>query len=168
MGHGGAPFVELLLQQFFGRQVEVVLFRVDVRAFGKGEFDDGFFGGLAEQETDGGVFVREFHLTVVVVYIHLHLAEVLMRELVELEVDDDVAAQEAVIEDEIDEVVVFIEGEAFLAGLEEEAFAEFEKEVFEAVDDGLLQIAFGVAGLVVETEEFEDEGLFEQGPPDGR
>ena len=32
-----------------------------------------------------------------------------MRGFVELEVNDDVAAQEAVVEDQIDEVVVFIE-----------------------------------------------------------
>jgi hypothetical protein len=79
--------------------------------------------------------------------VNLHLAEVLMGELVELEVDDDVAAEEAVVEDQIDEVVVFIEGEALLAGLEEEAFAEFEEEVLEAVDDGLLEVGLGVAGL---------------------
>ncbi|MDB6006162.1 MAG: hypothetical protein JWR15_3149 [Prosthecobacter sp.] len=91
-----------------------------------------------------------------------------MRELVELEVDDDVAAEEAVVEDEIDEVVVFIEGEALLAGFEEEAFAEFEEEVFEAVDDGLFEVVFGVAGLVFKAEEFQDEGLFQQvlGPDD--
>jgi hypothetical protein len=85
-----------------------------------------------------------------------------MRELVEFEIDDDIAAEEAVVEDEIDEVVVFVEGEALLAGLEEKAFAEFEEEVFEAVDDSLFEIVFGVAGLVIEAEEFEDERLFQQ------
>lgn len=79
--------------------------------------------------------------------VNLHLAEVLMGKLVELEVDDDVAAEEAVVEDEVDEVVVFIEGEALLAGLEEEAFTEFEEEVLEAIDDGLLEVGLGVAGL---------------------
>jgi hypothetical protein len=31
--------------------------------------------------------------------VNLHRADVLMRELVELEIDDDVAAEEAVVED---------------------------------------------------------------------
>ena len=56
-----------------------------------------------------------------------------MGEFVEFEVDDDVAAEEAVVEDEVHEVVVRIKGEAALAGLEKEAFAEFEKEVFEVI-----------------------------------
>ena len=152
-GSRGAPFIELLLQQLLGGQVEGILFGVDVGVFGEGEFDDGLFGGFAEEEADGGVFVRELHLAVVVVHIHLHLAEVLMGELVELEVDEDVAAEEAVVEDEIDKVVVFIEGEASLAGFEEEALAHLEKEVLEAIDDGLLEVGLGVAGLRIEAEE---------------
>lgn len=51
-----------------------------------------------------------------------------MSELVALEVDEDVAAEQTVVEDEIDVEMIIVEGEAFLAGLEEEAFAEFEKE----------------------------------------
>ena len=63
-----------------------------------------------------------------------------MRELVEFQVDQDVAAQEAVVEDEVEEVVVVVEGEALLPGLEEEAFAEFEEEVLEMVDDGGFEV----------------------------
>jgi len=41
------------------------------------------------QQSDGRVFLGQLHLAVVVVYIHLHLAEVLMGQLVELEIDQD-------------------------------------------------------------------------------
>lgn len=85
-----------------------------------------------------------------------------MRRFVELEVDDDVATQKAVVEDQIDEVVVLIEGEALLAGLEKKAFAEFEEEVLQAVDDGLLQIVFRVASLFLQAEELQHERLFQQ------
>ena len=128
---------------------------MDVGVFRQGEFDDGLFGGFTEEEADGGVFVGELHLAVVVVHIHLHLAEVLMRELVELEINDDVAAEEAVVEDEVHEVVVLIEGEALLPGLEEEAFAKLQEEVLEASDDGVLEVGLGVAGLFIEAEELE-------------
>ena len=47
-----------------------------------------------------------------------------MRELVELQVDDQIAAQEPVVEDEVEEVVVAVEGETLLPCLEEEAFAQ--------------------------------------------
>ena len=49
-----------------------------------------------------------------------------MRELVELEVNDDIAAQEPVVEDEIHEVMILVEGESLLAGLEQKTFAEFQ------------------------------------------
>ena len=47
-----------------------------------------------------------------------------MRELVELQVDDQIAAQEPVVEDEVEEVVVAVEGEALLPSFKEEAFAQ--------------------------------------------
>ncbi len=49
----------------------------------QGEFDDGLFGRFAEEETDGGVFIGELHLAVVVVHMHLHLAEVYLTALVD-------------------------------------------------------------------------------------
>jgi len=49
-----------------------------------------------------------------------------MRELLQLEINDDIAAQQPVVEYEVEEVVIAIEGETLLPGLEEKAFAEFE------------------------------------------
>ncbi len=85
-----------------------------------------------------------------------------MRQFVALEVDEDVAAEEAVVEDEIDVVVVVVEGEPFLPGLEEKTFSEFEEEVFELVDDGGFQLALGIGGAFIETEEFEHVGVLDQ------
>ena len=84
-----------------------------------------------------------------------------MRELVELQVDDQIAAQEPVVEDEVEEVVVAVEGEALLPSLKEEAFAQLQEEFFEVRDDGGFEIGFGVTGLLVETEEFEDERILQ-------
>ena len=53
----------------------------------------------------------------------------------ELEIDEHVASKQAVVKDKIDEVVVFIESEALLAGFKKKAFAEFEQEMLETVDD---------------------------------
>ena len=103
---------------FFGGEVELVFRGEDVRVFRHGEFDEGVVFPVAKDDADGGKFVGEFYVAVEVVHIHLHLAEILMGELVALEVDEDVAAQQAVLEDEIDEEVIVVEGEAFLAGLE--------------------------------------------------
>jgi hypothetical protein len=92
--------------------------------------------------------------------VNLHLPEVVVGEFVALEIDENIAAQEAVVKNEVDAEVVVVEGEAFLAGFEEKAFTEFEKEGFELVDDGGFEIGFRVAGVVGEAKEFENEWIF--------
>ena len=134
----------------------------DIGVRWQGEFDEGVVFAVAEDDADGGEFVGQFHVAVEVVHIHLHLAEVLMGELVALEVDEDVAAEQAVVEDEVDEEVVIVEGEALLAGLEEEALPEFEEEGFQLVDDGGLQILFGIVRLLGEAEELQDERVLDE------
>jgi hypothetical protein len=85
-----------------------------------------------------------------------------MRELLQLEINDDIAAQEPVVEDEVEEVVVAIEGESLLPCFEEEALAEFEQKLFKMGDQCGFKIGLGIAGLLVEAEEFEHERLFEE------
>src|SRR6185369_10659615 len=148
------PIQQLLPQQFLRWQVEAVFPGVDVGVGRQGEFDDGLFLPFTEQDADGGVFVGGFHEAVEVVHIHLHLPQILMAELVEFEVDDHIAAQQTVVEDEIDEEVVFVEGETLLASLEEKSLAQFQQEVFELVDDGGFQVGFGIAHLFVKAKEF--------------
>jgi hypothetical protein len=75
--------------------------------------------------------------------------EITVGELADLEVDQHVAAQQTVVEHQIDEEVLLVKGEAFLPGLEQEAFAQFEQEVFDLVDDGRFQVGFGIPGLLI-------------------
>jgi hypothetical protein len=51
------------------------------------------------------------------------LAEILMGELAEFEIDEHVAAQQAVVEDQVHEEVVFLESESLLPRLEQESLA---------------------------------------------
>ncbi len=60
-----------------------------------------------------------------VVDIHLHLAEIAVGNLSNLKVDQDIAPEDTVVEDEIYEVVVGIEGKPLLSRFEEETFAQF-------------------------------------------
>jgi Cu/Zn superoxide dismutase len=73
---------------------------------------------LAEHDADGGILLAGFHEAVEVVDVHLHLPEVLMGDLADLQIDQDIAAQQAVVEDQIHEEMVFVEGESLLARLE--------------------------------------------------
>jgi len=56
-----------------------------------------------------------------------------MRKLANLEVDEHVGSQQTVIEDKIDEEVLFVEGESLLPGLKEKALSQFEQELFNVV-----------------------------------
>lgn len=84
-----------------------------------------------------------------------------MSELTELEVDEDEAAEQAVVEHEVDEEVVTVEGQPLLARHEAEPLAELEQERFDAVDDRLLKVALTPRGALVETEELQNERLLD-------
>ena len=122
---------------------------------------DGFIFLGAENEADGGVVALDFEEVFVEADIAVHLADVLVGELADFEVDEDEAFQEVVVEDEVHEEFIILEDDALLAGDEGESASHFEKEGLEVVHDGLLEFGFVQAGAVWETEELEDGGGFE-------
>ena len=85
-----------------------------------------------------------------------------MRELANFQVDEHVASEQAVVEHQIDEEVLFVEGEPLLPGLEEETFPQFEQELFNVGNDGRFQIGLGVAGLFLDAKKLQNVGVFEQ------
>jgi hypothetical protein len=115
------PLKELPLQLFLTREIKLVFTGVDIGVLRQGDLNQGRIFLLAENDADGVVLRFGFDDTVEVVHVHLHLPEILMGEFAELEVDEHVAAQKPVIENEIDEEVLFVEGESLLPRLEEEA-----------------------------------------------
>ena len=151
-----------MLQLLLAGQVEQIFASVNVGVFGKGNLDQGGILFLAEHDADGVVLRLGSDVAVKVVDVHLHLPEVLMRELSNLEVDEHVGSQQTVIEDKIDEEVLFVEGEPLLPGLKEKALPQFEQELFNVGDDGRLQIGLGVAGLFLNAKELQHVGVFEQ------
>ena len=76
-----------------------------------------------------------------------------MGELAHLEVDDHEAAKDAVEEQEIDSIPGATNAQSALPPDEGEVSAELEQECFEPLDEGFLELAFGV--LVLQAEELE-------------
>ncbi len=122
---------------------------------------DGFIFLGAEDEADGGVVAFDFEEVSVEADIAVHLADVLVGELADFEVDEDEAFQEVIVEDEVHEEFIILEDDALLAGDEGESASHFEKEGLEVVHDGLLEFGFVEAGAIGEAEEFENGGGFE-------
>lgn len=65
-----------------------------------------------------------------------------MGDPADLEVDQYIASQQPVVEDEIDDKMIAVECETALPGLEQESLPEFEQELFYAADNGGFEIGF--------------------------
>ena len=82
----------------------------------------------AQEQADGRIIAGGRDLGFPVIEVEVHLSGVAVLERTDLQVDQQVAAQNAVEEDEIEVVMFVADGDALLAGLEAEAGAEFEEE----------------------------------------
>ena len=102
------------------------------------------------------------HLPLVVVHVHLHLAQVLVGQVADLEVDEHEAAGEAVVEDEVDEEVLALQRDPLLPGHEGEPLAQLQEELLELVDEGLLQVRLQEAFILPQAGEFQDVGILDQ------
>ena len=80
-------------------------------------------------------------VTVVVVHVHLHLPNVLVRELAKLQIEEHKTAQEPVVEHEVHLEVVLLVGEALLPAHEGVSAPQLEEELLQVVDDARLQVA---------------------------
>lgn len=123
-------------------------------------FDHFRTGTCAKEDADGRV-VAGGHLGVAVVGdVGVELAEVFVAEFVVFEFYDDVAMEDAVVEDEVGKVVAVVDDDAFLAGFEAEAIAEFEEKFLQVVDERLFKVGFFDGVFCFESEEFKGERVF--------
>jgi len=72
----------------------------------------------------------------------LHLARVGSGEFTHFEINQDVAPEQAVVENEVNAIMGVVEGEAFLSCFEAEAAAHFEEKFLEMIDYSLFEIGF--------------------------
>lgn len=108
-------------QLIFRRQVQLVTgCKYLVISFRKGKAHYGIALGIAKQDADGRVVAVIHHLAGVVVDVHLHLPQILMGKLADLQVNQHEAFEDVVVENKIDLVVVAVKGDPFLAGYERE------------------------------------------------
>jgi len=91
---------------------------MDICLFRQCDFDESFVLSLAQDNADRGVFIIFLDVPIEVIDIHLHLSEVLMGQLADLEIDQDIAAQQSVIENKINKEMIRFESETLLAGFE--------------------------------------------------
>lgn len=127
-----------------------------------GVFDKQFVFVAGEDDTDGRVVAFAVFLGGEVAEVEIHLADVVVLDFLELQIDEDEASQDAVVKDEIDAVVGVIDRHAVLAADEGEAFAQFQKKGLEVVAELRLQIGLVQGVGFGDFEEFKDIGIAQE------
>lgn len=116
----------------------------------------------AQENADGRLFIGAGDVLFPPVEVEVHLSGVAVLKRPDLEVEEDMAAEVAMVEDEVDVVVVATDGDASLPGFEEKAGAEFQEEMLEVVEEGGFEVALGVVGQFGQTGKLEDVGIADE------
>ena len=128
----------------------------------RGELHLGVVLVATEEDADGRLIALRHHAVLKIVEVIIHLARVAVLEGADFQIEQDVATEAPLIEDQIHVVVLVAKGHPELAGLETKARAEFEQEFLQVVEQGRFEIALGVLRQLGEAGEFEDVGIADQ------
>ena len=105
---------------------------------GEGVFDEGVVLLCAEQDADGWVVAFYHHILPIPAHVRVELSHILVREVLDLEVNENVALENAVIEHKIHEPVGVADQDALLSSFETKAMPQFKtKSVTFAFGSGL-------------------------------
>ena len=94
--------------------------------------------------------------------VHVHLTDVLVGRGIGLQVDQDEAIEDVVIENEVDVIVLALGCDVILPADEGVSFAEFEQGFLQMIDDGRFELALVDFGLLRDAEEFENHRVLDK------
>ena len=109
--------------------------------------------------TNRGVVPWKFHLFFEIPDIEIHLTDVLMGQLADLQIDENKAFQDIVVKNKIDVKMVAIYGNSFLAGHKRKTLAKFKKKIVQLVDQTLFQFVFKICFVLLQAEKFQYIGI---------
>lgn len=96
------------------------------------------------------------------VEVEIHLSGIAVSEGSDFQIDEDVATESAVVENEINVVVLPPHGDAFLPGLEAKPVAELEEEGLEVAEQCAPKVGFEIFRALGQAGEFQDIGIADQ------
>src|SRR3954468_13003278 len=111
-------------------------------ALGQGVPDDSLTLVRAQHDPDWWVLIGGRQLALIIVDVHLHLPQILVRQLSDLQVQKNKGPGESVIEYEINEEMLALESYPLLSPHEGEAFAKFKEELLQLINQSLLKVGF--------------------------
>ena len=113
----------------------------------------------AEDQSDGRVLALSDPVLPRIVQVEVHLPGVGVGEAAYLQVDDHQTSQAPVKEQQVHPVPLTADAQPPLPADEAQVVTQLQEEGLQMADECLLQVALGV--LVLEVEEFENEGVFD-------
>jgi len=123
-------FFQEPLHVFFARQLKLVLGNEQaVVHAGQGVLDQGMVLLRTQQDADREIVAVGHHVLAIPTDVGVELADILVGEVLNLQIDQHMALQNPVIEDKIDKTIGVTDQNPFLPGLETEAMTEFQQEV---------------------------------------
>jgi len=147
---------QVLLDIVLGRQLEAVFADEEIL---RETLSGVLYGGHAivgtQQQADRRVVVRLHHLMLVVVHVKIQLRGIFVAESVNLQIDNDVAFQDAVVENKVGLEIVLIDENSLLASLEAETAAHLQQECLQVIQDVRLQLGFRIDFLRLYPQKFE-------------
>ena len=149
--------IDELLQSFLTREFELIF--GDEKAVGHaGEsvFDERMILAGAQQEADGWVVPFLHHVLLIPGDVGIELADVFMAEFIHFQFHEDMALEEAVVEDEIHKASGLADEDGFLPRFETEPVTQLQEEFLEVFQQALFEIGLGDGLLRLQAQELED------------
>ncbi len=144
-------------------EVELVFLDEELAVhFVGGVFDKQFVLVPSQDDADGRVVAFGVFLGGKVAEIHVHLPDVVVLDFVDFQINEDEAAEDAVVEDEVHPVVGVVERNPVLTTDEGEAFAEFEQEGLEVVAEAGFEVGLGDVVWLGDFKELKDVGVAQE------
>lgn len=94
--------------------------------------------------------------------VHVHLSDILMCDFAGLEVDEDEALEDVVVENEVYVVVFFFGVDVLLTCYKGVSFSELHEEALEVGDDGILKVGLEIACIGCDPEKFGYDGILDE------
>ena len=110
-----------------------------------------------EDQADRGVLARLTLVPVQLPQVQFHLPFVGRSEISQFQLDGNQSPEDAMVEKQIDVVIVAVHLNPFLAGDERKAHAQIENELLQLPQNGVFQVLFQIP--VLDPEEFEKIGV---------
>lgn len=98
-----------------------------------GVFDKQFVLVPGENDADGRIVARDIFFLGEVAEVKIHLANVVVLDFVQFQINQNEAAQDAMVEHEVHPVMGVVDGDAVLPPDEGEAFAKLQEEGLEVI-----------------------------------